>query len=215
MKVIVFGATGSTGRLVVESALSAGHLVTAFVREPNRMSLTHPHLRIVKGDAMDFGTVAPAIPGADAIICTLGPIPQAKEDLGRRQLGVPVSSVGTKNILAAMPHGRGRLVVLSSVSVGESYATGSFGAGFLVKLALKKVMADKEEQEAAVRQSDCDWTIIRPATLTFKPRRGNLRAGTDLSWHITSTATRADVADYMVKILDDPTAFKKAITLRN
>lgn len=124
-------------------------------------------------------------------------------------------ALGTKNILAAMPQGRGRLIVESSVSVGESYATGSFGAGFIVKLALKKVMADKEEQEAAVRASDCDWTIVRPATLTFKPPRGNLKAGTDLRWHITSTATRADVANYMVKILDDPATFKKAITLRN
>lgn len=101
------------------------------------------------------------------------------------------------------------------MSVGESYVTGSLGAGFLVKLALKEVMADKEAQEAAVRKSDCDWTIVRPATLTFRPALGNLRAGTDLKWHITPTATRADVADYMVKILDDPATFKKAITLRN
>ena len=216
MNVVVFGPTGSTGRLVVEFALAAGHVVTAFVRDPKRMPLTHPNLRIVKGDAMDPASVASAVQGQDAVICTLGVKPQAKDDLGRRQPGVPVCSVGTKNILAAMPLGRGRrLIVESSVSVGESYHTGSFGAGFLVKLALKEVMADKEEQEAAVRESDCDWTIVRPATLTFKRARGNLKAGTDLRWNITSTATRADVAEYMVKILDDPATYKKAITVRN
>ena len=215
MNVVVFGATGSTGRLVVESALSAGHFVTAFVRDPKRMHLTQPHLRIVKGDAMDPVSVASAVQGADAVICTLGAIPQAKEDLSRRQPGVPVCSVGTKNILAAMPLCRGRLIVESSVSVGESYHTGCFGAGFIVKLALKKVMADKEEQEAAVRVSDCNWTIVRPATLTFKPARGNLKAGTDLRWNVASTATRADVAEYMVKILDDPATYGKAITVRN
>jgi uncharacterized protein YbjT (DUF2867 family) len=215
MNVVIFGATGSTGRLVVESALSAGHVVTAFVRDPKRIHLTHRNLRIVKGDAMDPDSVASAVRGADAVICTLGVIPQAKEDLGRRQLGVPVCSVGTKNILAAMPRGRGRLIVESSVSVGESYRTGSFGAGFIVKLALKEVMADKEKQESAVRESDCDWTIVRPATLTNKPARGNLKSGTDLRWNITSTATRADVAEYMVTILNDATTYKKAITLRN
>jgi uncharacterized protein YbjT (DUF2867 family) len=216
MNVVVFGPTGSTGRLVVEFALAAGHVVTAFARDPKRMPLTHPNLRIVKGDAMDPASVASAVQGQDAVICTLGVKPQAKDDLGRRQPGVPVCSVGTKNILAAMPLGRGRrLIVESSVSVGESYHTGSFGAGFLVKLALKEVMADKEEQEAAVRESDCDWTIVRPATLTFKRARGNLKAGTDLRWNITSTATRADVAEYMVKILDDPATYKKAITVRN
>ena len=216
MNVVVFGPTGSTGRLVVEFALAAGHVVTAFARDPKRMPLTHPNLRIVKGDAMDPASVASAVQGQDAVICTLGVKPQAKDDLGRRQPGVPVCSVGTKNILAAMPLGQGRrLIVESSVSVGESYHTGSFGAGFMVKLALKEVMADKEEQEAAVRESDCDWTIVRPATLTFKRARGNLKAGTDLRWNITSTATRADVAEYMVKILDDPATYKKAITVRN
>ncbi len=213
--VIVFGSTGSTGRLVVESALSSGHVVTAFARDPKRISLTHPNLRIFKGDAMDPASVASAVQDTDAVICTLGVIPQAKADLVRRQPGVPVCSVGTKNILSAMPPGGGRLIVESSVSVGESYNTGSFGAGFLVKLALKDVMADKEEQEAAVRESSCDWTIVRPATLTFKPARGNLKAGTDLRWNIISTAARADVAEYMVKILDDPATFRKAITVRN
>lgn len=215
MNVVVFGATGATGRLVVASALSADHLVTAFVRDPKRLPLTHRNLRIVKGDAMDPASVASAVRGADAVICTLGVIPQAKEDLGRRQLGVPVCSIGTKNILAAMPRGRGRLIVESSVSVGESYHTGSFGAGFIVKLALKEVMADKEKQEAVVRESDCDWTIVRPATLTNKPARGSLKSGTDLRWSITSTASRADVAEYMVTILNDATTHKKAITLRN
>jgi uncharacterized protein YbjT (DUF2867 family) len=215
MNVVVFGATGSTGRLVVESALSAGHVVTAFVRDPKRIRLTHRNLRVVKGDAMDPASVASAVREMDAVICTLGVIPQAKEDLGRRQLGVPVCSVGTRNILAAMPQGRGRLIVESSVSVGESYRTGSFGSGFIVKLALKEVMADKERQESAVRESDCDWTIVRPATLTNKPARRNLKSGTDLRWNITSTATRADVAEYMVTILNDATTYKKAITLRN
>ena len=103
MNVVVFGPTGSTGRLVVEFALAAGHVVTAFARDPKRMPLTHPNLRIVKGDAMDPASVASAVQGQDAVICTLGVKPQAKDDLGRRQPGVPVCSVGTKNILAAMP----------------------------------------------------------------------------------------------------------------
>ncbi len=94
-------------------------------------------------------SVAPVVHDTEAVICTLGPIPQVKEDRERRQIGVPVASVRTKNILAAMPGGRGRLIVQSSVGVGESYARGGFGAGFLVKLVLKQVMADKELQKAS------------------------------------------------------------------
>lgn len=215
MHVVVVGASGATGRLVVESALRAGHVVTAFVREPARLPLTHPGLSVVQGDAMDPAAVASAITGADAVICTLGTMPEAKQDASRRQPAVPVCSVGTMNILAAMPRTGGRLIVESSASVGDSYATASLGAGFIVRFALKAVMADKEKQEAAVRASTCDWTIVRPVKLTDKPARGDLKSGANLRWNIASTATRADVASYMVQILADTSTYRKAVTLRH
>ncbi|MEP7281739.1 MAG: NAD(P)H-binding protein [Rubrivivax sp.] len=215
MNILVLGATGATGRLVVESALAAGHGVAAFVREPMRMRLTHSNLRVVQGDAMDRAAVAAAVRGADAVICALGTMPEAKPDRARRQPTVPVCSVGTTNILAALPPAGGRLIVLSSVSVGDSYGAGILGAGLIVRLALRQVMADKEEQEAAVKASACDWTILRPVKLTNKPPRGHLKSGTDLRWNITSTATRADVVDYMLRILADRQTYSKAITLRN
>lgn len=216
MNVLVLGATGATGRLVVESALAAGHSVTAFVRDSQRLTLTHAHLAVFEGDAMDPASVGTAVQGVDAVISTLGTMPQGKQDFARRQPGVPVCSVGTKNLLAALvsPEGR-RLIVESSASVGDSYAAGMLGAGFIVRLALKQVMADKEEQEAAIRASECNWTILRPVKLTNKPPRGNLKFATDLRWNIMSTATRADVATYMVNILTDHSTYKKAITLRN
>lgn len=215
MKVLVMGASGATGRLVVEHALVAGHAVVAFVREAVRLPLTHPQLRVVEGDAMDAAAVAAAVQGADAVLCALGTLPESRADVARRQPGVPVCSVGTRNILAALPAGRGRLVVESSASVGESRSTGILGAGFIVRLALKDVMADKELQEEAVKASACDWTIVRPVKLTNRPARGTLKAGPDLRWSIASTATRADVARYMVQCLADPATFRRCITLRH
>lgn len=216
MNVIVFGATGATGRLIVESALSAGHSVTAFVRDSTRLTMTHPRLRACEGDAMDRSSVRLAIPGHDAAICALGTMPDGKDDRARRQPRVPVCSVGTKNILDAM-HSCGcrRLLVESSVSVGDSYATGILGAGFIVRLVLEQVMADKELQEASTRASSCNWTILRPAKLTNGPAKGTLKSGVDLRWSIASTATRADVARFMVDILSDSSTYRQALTLRN
>lgn len=91
-------------------------------------------------------------------------------------------------------------------------ATGSTGR---LKLALKEVMSRQGVAGGRCSAEWLDWTIVRPATLTFKQARGNLKDGTDLRWNVTSTATRADVAEYMVKILDGPTTFRKAITVRN
>jgi uncharacterized protein YbjT (DUF2867 family) len=216
MKLIVFGATGATGRLVVESALAAGHSVTAFVRDSKRLPMSHSRLRIVEGDAMDRASVASALPGQEAVICTLGTLPEGKGDLGRRQPAVPVCSVGTRNILAAMDScGCRRLLVESSASVGDSYSTGLLGAGFIIRLALGQVMADKELQESATAASTCDWTILRPVKLTNAPAKGHLRSGVALGWNIASRATRADVANYLVKILADSSTYQKAITLKN
>lgn len=216
MKVIVFGATGATGRLVVEAALAAGHAVTAFVRDSKRLPTTHARLRWVEGDVMDGASVAAAMPGHDAVICALGTMPEGKADSARRQPGIPVCSVGTRHILEAMDAcGCQRLVVESSASVGDSYAAGVLGAGFIVRLALRQVMADKELQEAAIRASACDWTIVRPVKLTHAPAKGSLKAGADLRWNIASSATRADVAIHMVQILADSSTYQKAITLKN
>lgn len=216
MKLIVFGATGATGRLFIESALAAEHSVTAFVRDSKRLPMNHSSLRIVEGDAMDRASVASALPGQEAVICALGTMPEGKSDLARRQPGVPVCSVGTKNILAAMDsYGCRRLLVESSASVGDSFSAGFLGAGFIVRLALRQVMADKELQEAATMASVCDWTILRPVKLTNAPAKGNLRAGIALRWNIASRATRADVANYMVNILADRSTYRKAITLKN
>lgn len=215
MNVLVFGATGATGRLVVEYALAAGHSVTAFVRDPGRMPLTHAKLRMVEGDAFDAASVASALRGSEAVLCTLGTMPEARGDRVRRQPDVPVCSVGTRNILAALPPTGGRLIVESSAGVGDSYGKGFLGAGFVVRRLLEKVMADKEVQEAAVRASACDWTILRPVRLTNEPARGHLKADPDLRWNLASRATRADVASYMVNILTDRETYRKAITLRN
>jgi uncharacterized protein YbjT (DUF2867 family) len=112
-------------------------------------------------------------------------------------------------------HGCRRLLVESSASVGDSFSAGFLGAGFIVRLALRQVMADKELQESATMASACDWTILRPVKLTNAPAKGHLRSGMSLPWHIASRATRADVANYMVKILADSSTYRKAITLKN
>ena len=157
-----------------------------------------------------------AVPGHDAVICALGTMPEGKADLARRQPGVPVCSVGTRHILAAMATcGCRRLVVESSASLGSSCATGVLGAGYIVRLALRQVMADKALQEAATMASACNWTIVRPVKLSHAPAKGSLKAGADLRWNIASSATRADVADFMVRILTDSSTYRQAITLRN
>jgi uncharacterized protein YbjT (DUF2867 family) len=215
MKLLIFGATGATGRHLVRSALEQGHQVTAFVRDPGRLGLTHPALGCVVGDVMIAPSVEASLPGHDAVLCALGVFPEGRENAARCQRGVPVCSVGTRHILAAMASsGCRRIVVETAAGVGSSRQAGRFGTGLLGRALLRDIMADKELQETAIRGSGLDWTIIRPPRLTNGPATGKLEAGEHLPWSLLSRASRADVADFMLGVLEDRATVHKALTVR-
>ncbi len=216
MNLIIFGASGSIGRLLVDQALAAGHFVTAFVRDPARLPTKHPQLRVVVGDVMKAESVAAALPGHDAVLCALGVLPNAKADSKRTQRNVPVCSTGTSHILAAMAKsGTRRLVVLTAANVGESRRTGRFGAAFIIWLVIGDIMEDKEKQEALIKASSTDWTIVRPVKLTTKPASHRVKSGEDLSWSLLSSVSLADTAEFMIAALSDTATIGRAITIRS
>jgi uncharacterized protein YbjT (DUF2867 family) len=213
VKLLILGASGGTGRHLVQQALAAGHSVTAFVREAARVTVVHPALRVLVGDAMRPDSIGPIVGGHDAVLCTLGNKPEGT-DRARGQPGVPVSSVGTRHLIAAMKSaGVTRLVVQSSCSVGDSGATGRFPAPQVLHLVLRSVMADKEIQEAAVRESGLAWTIFRPVRLTDGPRTDRVLVGREVRWGLGTRVSRADVAAVMLSALDDPATIGQAMTI--
>src|SRR5437879_4198058 len=72
MNLLVFGAAGRTGRLLVARALTDGHCVTAFVRSPTKLAMEHPNLRVAEGTAIDSAAVRDAVVGQNAVFSTLG-----------------------------------------------------------------------------------------------------------------------------------------------
>ena len=161
-KIIVFGATGATGKRVVSQALDRGHGVTAFVRDPARLTISHPGLSVVQGDLADAESIDAALAqGGDAVISTLGLFSLKP---------TTIVSEGTARIIGAMQrHGVQRLLVVSSIGVGDSAGHGNFLVRMIQRTSLKQVLADKERQEAAIRESDLDWTVLRPPRLVDNP----------------------------------------------
>ena len=200
MKIIVFGASKGVGAEVVRSALEAGHEVTAFARGT---ILAAPNLRVIQGDAMNVAAVAAALPGHDAVVCALGGGNNANDTRSR----------GTANIVSGMKSvGIERLVCISSFAVGESRQ--GFFANF-VWLFLRKALEEHEKQEAIIKASGLDWTIIRPTQLTNAPKRGAYRAGKEVSPGFGSAISRADVADFALKTLTDGSFIREAPTITN
>ena len=245
MKLLIFGATGGTGRQLVDQALAQGHDVTAFVRNPAKMTLQHEKLKIVRGNVMDCHSVGAAVAGQDAVFSALGvrfnwwplitaiavsqvlvrtiEMPHSLRllaDIGLPVLALlytartpPIVSEATKCILAAMEREGTKLFVCeSSLGVGDSKGQlGAFYNHFFIPILLRHVFADKEVQEKVIQASHVDWVIVRPAALTNGPRTGSYKAGfpiTDKT--ITAKISRADVADFMLKQLTDPTYLCKS-----
>lgn len=200
-RIALFGATGGTGRQIVAQALEAGHIVQALVRDPARLPVQHPHLHLITGNVLDSDAVERTITGADAVIVSLGNTANNPDW---------IVSEGTKVIVAAMHKlGVRRLIVISSLGVGDSRDQVPTFFKVLMKTALKKPMEDKERQEQIVAASGLDWTIVRPGGLTNGPRTGRYRAGLDRSI-VAGQVSRADVAEFVLRQLDDLTYRHKA-----
>ncbi|MGB3312620.1 MAG: SDR family oxidoreductase [Nodosilinea sp.] len=207
MKLIIFGATGTVGRQVVEQALDQGHQVTAFARRPARLDIQHPRLRRVQGDVLDLAAVKQAIQGQEVVVCVLG---------SGKQLSGTVRSEGTRQIIQAMEEtGVRRLICQSTLGAGDSWGNLNFYWKYVMfGLILRNVFADHEKQEDYVRQSQLDWTIVRPGAFLDGDRTGKYRhgfPGTDTSSQLK--ISRADIADFILKQLTDNTYLRQTPSL--
>jgi uncharacterized protein YbjT (DUF2867 family) len=195
MKVLVLGATGGTGRLIVHDALEKGHSVVALVRSKARA----PDLRgadIIEGDARDEGALMRALDGCDAVVSSLGTGVSPFSE-------VSVLTEATRALLPAMTrNGVRRLICISALGVGDSRGHGGFVFDRLFQpLLLRHAYKDKGRQEAAIRASSLDWVIVRPAMLTNDPARGSVRAIVDLAGVNGGKVARADVTRFVVEQL--------------
>lgn len=207
MKIAIFGATGKTGIELVKQALEQGHAVTAFVRDPARLAIENENLTFVTGDVFDPSSVTKAVEGQDSVICALGAGSELKK--------TTVRTTGTINIISSMQNNKiKRLIVVTAMGVGESWDTLSLFNKLFFATLLKSSREDHETQELAVKESGLDWTIVRPSGLTETPRTGIYDVGENIL-ATTSKIARADIADLILKELEQNTLIGKAVTITN
>ncbi len=213
MKLVIFGANGSTGRLLTEQALEAGHTVTAFTRHADAFPILHERLHVLQGDALDPAAVQAAVAGQDAVLSSLGTRYSRKP--------ITLYSVGVANILKAMhDHAVRRLVCVSSSVTDPVTRSRNTGGGFLFEKVLKpfitnvvgKTMyADLLRMEQLVMASDLDWTIVRPSGLFETPAVTEYRLAEGfLAEHFTS---RADLAACMLEQVESAQFRRKTLAV--
>lgn len=204
MKLTIIGASRGIGRELLKSALSQGHEVTVLARQPEKINESAPNLKVIKGDILDLNSVKESIDSRDAICVCIGIPPTFKP--------VDVFSKGTQNVLNAIGENSSqRLVVVTGIGAGDSKGHGGFLYDKIVNpLLLKTIYADKDLSESLLKSSKVDWMIVRPGFLTNGPRTGQYRVVNDLTGIKAGKISRTDVADFILRQLQEPTHFSKA-----
>lgn len=204
-KLLVLGATGGTGRQIVSQALDAGHQVTAFVRNPDKMALQHERLRLAAGDVTAGGSALnDAVRGQDAVISALGRGNSLKAG-GLMQRAVPA-------IITAMRANHvQRLIFESAMGVGDTSRDAPLIARMFHRLLLRDLFADKRAAEELIKRSDLQWTIVHPTTLTNGPLIGTYRSGEHLPMRGFPTISRADTSHFILRQVVDDEFVRKVV----
>ncbi|MGV2915038.1 NAD(P)-dependent oxidoreductase [Streptomyces alfalfae] len=206
MKLTVFGATGGIGGEIVTQALTAGHRVTAVVRDPARLTAEGAGLEVFRADLTDPEALRAAVAGRDAVLSGLG---------ARKRADAGVATALTRSVLRAMDaEAVRRIVVVSAAPVGppaDRQPLADRAMLALVGAVLKGVYDDLRGMEAELSRSATDWTSVRPPRLQDKPLTGIYRkvvAGTPRSGRFIG---RADVAHAMLAVVGDPATVKQGV----
>lgn len=202
MKLLILGAAGRTGTLLVDQALAAGHTVTSFVRTGDT-STPNPNVKTIVGDARSESDLVQAITGQDAIISTLG----------SSKPGDRVIAASTAALISVAKDQRVKRVIIMS----SFLATQNFKPNPIIKFALKlmsSIVADINSGEQLLAQSDLDFTIVYATRLTNEPLNPHYRIVDAASTvGASDSISRADVAEFLLKQLSDTTYIRKTVLI--
>ena len=210
MNVFVIGAAGGIGRQAVEQALASGHRVTAVLRHPAKLPLTHPRLELVTGDILHPGTYERRLERQDLVISAIGAAGGLFSDKP-----TTLYSQGNAVLLEAMRRrGALRVYVISATAIEVSPVLPPFIRfieKYVIQRLLRHMYADLRAMEAVVRESPLDWTIVRPPQLSDKPLTGRYRFSVNGLLKNCLHISRADVAHFMLENAGNERIFRAMV----
>jgi len=206
VKVVVFGAAGKTGRLVVQRALGHGHEVTAFIHK-TPLAVESEALTVVRGDVRDLDAVKAAVMGHRAVAFALSQGSGAGSDIHEAGIAAVIEAMAESMVSR-----------LAAISAAGTFARKDkklpLGYRAMVATAMRAVYDDLEAMEQRIMASDLDWTIVRPVGLTDDPPKGQYRVSLDGSLLAKSSRiSRADVAALVLKALETDTYWRRAVVI--
>ena len=210
MRVLIFGASKGIGLETIRQALDAGHDVRALARSANTIAISNPSLEKIRGNGLKTADVEAAVVGVDVVIQTLG------VGLGELFRPIHLFSDATRILITAMKkQSIKRLICVTGFGAGDSRASISCLQRLPFKVVFGRAYEDKTLQEQLIKESELDWTIVRPGVLTNGPQTGRYQILTEASQWRNGAISRANVADFLVKQIEDRASIGKAPVLIN
>jgi putative NADH-flavin reductase len=191
VKVMLLGATGGTGTLVVGPALEAGHELVCLVRTPSKLTTTHERLTVVQGDVLDTKGLTAAMAGCDVVVSTIGTSsPTAVTSL----YSTSATAICTAMKAAGVP----RLISVSSAGLMYDANAPAFW-NYVLRPASWRMYADMTEMELRIVESGLDYTLARPPRLLDGPGGHELVVELGVPVRGTAEVDRADLATWLVQ----------------
>ena len=210
MQILIIGASKGIGLETTRQALAAGYDVRALARSATSINMTDAKLEKMPGDALNRQDVEVALAEVDVVIVTLG--------ISLRDLFKPVRlfSESTRVLIAAMTEKSvNRLICITGFGAGDSQTSIAPLQRFPFKIVFGHAYDDKGRQEELIKQSGLDWTIARPGVLLNGARTGRYKVLRDPSEWRNGIIARANVADFLVKQVEDRSFIGAAPVLVN
>jgi putative NADH-flavin reductase len=208
---IIIGANGGIGRQAVDQALSAGHRVTALVRNRSKLSLSHPNLKIVQADVTLPLSLSNVFAGHDVIISAIG------VSGGFSDPPTTLYSQGALNILREMKQSGPARVFFISASAVETNPLLPFFVRLASKYIIQKLLAnmytDLRLMERLIKETELDWTIVRPPRLTDSKLTGNYRMSVNRFLKNGFKISRADTAHFMLSHIQSEDMFRSVVEI--
>lgn len=215
MKILLFGATGRTGKLILKKALEDGHKVTAIVRDKTRVQ--EPGADLVQGTPYDKETVLTTIKGCDAVISTLNVSRTTDNPWAKLRSPKDFMSRSIQNALEGMKENNvKRIVVLSTLGAGDSKDKMPKLFNLFISMTnIKYAFKDHTRQEEILAQSDSDWTVIRLPMLTSDEGENEIIVNMGDGTRLNKNINRETVARFILNILNEDKYFRKNIAISN
>jgi putative NADH-flavin reductase len=196
MNLAIFGATGETGQLLVERALSESHHVTVLARNPDKLTISHQNLTVLHGELESEASIDATVTGADAVISLLGPVGKVE--------GKPISE-GTVRIIEAMKRHNVKRLVAVATPAARTERDG-INMRFALMNLFERIIAsgsqdDIIEMAGIVEMSGLDWTLVRLPVLNSDEGQGRIRAGYLGQKKLGSSLTRDDLVEFLLDLV--------------